>query len=97
MGLRGFLPGAVFGALISIAFTACATGFGYKFYALDLPDYTQGVLRGPVEADDIKMEVCKPNDLGKAPCTVFITAEFEALKADLEDTRQKLKECQSPR
>ena len=82
---------AVLGLLIILI--GCA-GFRYKYYGLDLPEYTQGHLLGPNPADDLPISVCKPDDQAKGKCVVMPAAEFFSFKQDYEETVQRLKECQ---
>lgn len=83
---------AAFGLVVILV--GCA-GFSFKNYGLDLPDYSQGKLLGPTEADDLPITVCKPDELVKGKCVVMLATDFFRLKQDYEETKQRLKECQS--
>lgn len=93
MGLRlrdcGFL---VLGLLVA----GCA-GFSYKYYGLDDADYTRGTLRGPKPENDLKFERCAPTAASKHPCVVLFATEFFKFKADYEDTKMRLIECERGR
>lgn len=94
MGLRQVLVGFVIGFLV----VSCAgLSFGYKFYGLQVAHYDDGTLLGPKAADNLPFTVCEPTAADKAPCIVMLSAEFNRLKADYMDTKQKLNECQTPK
>jgi len=89
IGRQGLLVGFLFSVLLS----ACA-GFSYRFYGLDRVDYEQGTLTGPKPKNDLPFSSCAPNAQFKNPCVVMFAPEFFNLKADYEDTKIRLTECE---
>lgn len=87
---RSFLAGLVFSMLLF----GCA-GFTYHYYGLDGADYREGKLLGPKPENDLPFSRCAPTAAEKRPCVVMLTPDFKAFRLDYEDTKQKLKECQS--
>lgn len=74
-------------------FVSCSTGFGYRYYGLEIPTY-QGMLLGPEQKDDIPFSVCQPDGVEKGKCMVMLADEFFALKRDFKETKQRLIECE---
>jgi hypothetical protein len=85
-----------FWLLLGLFITGCA-GFAYRNYGMDGVDYSQGTLVGDVSSNDVPFSRCAPGPQIKHPCTVLFSPEFYAMKQELLDTRQKLKECEQAR
>lgn len=83
-------------AVTLVMFASCGS-FSYKWYGMQLPDYTKGKLLAEDEADDLPMSVCKPDQVRKGKCVVMLIDEFEKLKADYEVARERLKQCEKDR
>lgn len=92
MGLkRTFLAGMAFALLLM----GCA-GFGYRFYAIEVPSY-EGTLVADKTENDLPFKACEPNVSSKRPCVVMLTPEFFKLKEEVTQLRQALKDCQAER
>jgi len=72
---------------------ACASSFPYQWYGLELPSY-QGKLLGPTEDNDLPMTVCEPDNLIQGKCVLFLTDEFDRLRSDLVELKERLKACE---
>lgn len=79
----------VFG-LVFIA-ASCASAFPYKWYGLDP---TQGKLLGKTEEEDLPLKVCNPDDIQKGKCVVIFVQEFDRLRSDYAEIKQRLVECE---
>lgn len=93
-GLNHFYKKYLILALITFGFMACATSFPYKWYGLQLPNYDQGKLLGEDEDDDLPIRVCKPDEQIKGKCVVVLIDEFDRLKSDHVQCRERLKACE---
>lgn len=92
MGLKSantFLCGFVFCLLM----VGCA-GFSYRFYGLELFDYTHGTLLGPSAKDDLPFSRCAPDKSSAHKCVIMFTPDFYSFKKDYIDTQNKLKTCE---
>ena len=70
----------IFAFILGVTVSACvAAQFPFHYYALDSDSY-EGKLRGPTEADDLLLKMCKPTDIDKAPCMVMFTSAFLRMK-----------------
>jgi hypothetical protein len=87
---RNWLAGFISGSLL----LGCAgAAFNYRYFGLQGVTYTQGVLLGPKESQDIPFSACEPGLASRSTCVVMLAKDFFALKQDYEDTQQRLKEC----
>ena len=84
------------GILAGLALSGCA-GFAFRYYGLDGVSYADGVLLGPKPENDLPFSSCAPTDAVKRPCVVMFAKEFFAFKADYQDTKDKLKQCEGPK
>lgn len=77
---------------IQFAFLACA-GFSYRYYGLDLPRY-DGMLLGEKPKDDVPFSRCEPDEMDRGKCVVMFVSEFEKMRRDMVETKERLKACE---
>jgi hypothetical protein len=77
-----------------ILLVAACTSFGYKYYGLQLASYEDGLLLGPDDSDDLPIKVCEPDEQVVGKCVVMMREEFERLRSDLIDMRERLERCE---
>lgn len=94
-GRPTWFKGLGLGVLFSGIFFACAVGFPYKYYGMQLAAYTDGKLLGPEPSDDKDIVVCQPSEHDKGPCVVMLREDFFSLKKDYEQTKIDLRECEN--
>lgn len=92
MELRDWKNGTI-GLLLGICLVGCA-GFSYRYYGISDVDYSRGYLLGNNSSADLPFNMCAPSEQIKHPCIVLKADEFFKMKQDLEDTKQRLKECE---
>jgi len=80
--------------VLFITLLACGTTFSYKWYGIELPDYSKGNLIGEKPKDDLPIKVCEPDDQEKGKCVVLLVDEFDRLKSDYIGLQNRLKECE---
>jgi hypothetical protein len=91
MGLVKKLSGFIFGVGLGFLVAACATEFPYKYYGLSLEDKT---LKGPTQADDLSLDVCKASPSSAAPCIAMMSDAFLEMKKRYKDLQSELIACQ---
>ena len=79
--------------LIAFTLVACAN-FPYKYYGIELDDYSAGKLLGPKSSEDLPIRICEPDEFQKGKCVVFLIEEFERMQTDLTEMRNRLKDCE---
>lgn len=82
------------GFFLCFSMMGCAGAFTYKYYGMQLADYTNGKLLGPEAKDDLDMRVCEPTASDKGPCVVMLREAFFELKRDYEAKDEALIACQ---
>ena len=100
IGSRTFKVQKRLGLLLMLPFVlapSCSTlAFNYNWYLLDLPEYEQGDLLHPKEADrDLEIDVCDPHEGDPNRCIVIQNAEFIRLRQNYEAMAERLKACES--
>lgn len=84
MGLKSFIVGI----LVALSISACGSlKFFYKFYIFD---YENNMLRGSVESEDLKTDICAKNPDNKYKCVVMKIPDFYRLKTDYEKQKQRI-------
>jgi hypothetical protein len=91
---------AVFFLLLAVTLVACA-GFNYKYYGLEPVSY-EGKLLGPKEKDDVPFKLCAPDPAiegepakkTQGKCVVMFVDEFEKLRFEMVDMKERLKACE---
>lgn len=83
-------------SVLSFALLACAA-FPYKWFGIAPLEgqILQGVMKGPEPKDDLPLSTCQPDEQNKGKCIIMLTAEFENLRADLIDTKERLRACEN--
>lgn len=76
---------------------ACGSTFPYKWYGLDLPDYSEGKLLGPKPKDDLPISRCAPDEVQKGKCVVIFVDEWDRLRNDHIELRVRLDACEKKR
>lgn len=86
--------------VIALQFTvlACAS-FTYKYYGIgpDQAGEMRGTIRGHSDSEDQPLSACMPDAQTGGKCVLLFVDEFERLRADLVDTKERLKACEQGR
>lgn len=82
--------------LAFLLFAACASTFGYKYYYLSC-DECEGTLLAKNVKDDLPLTTCRPDDVIKGKCVVMLVDEYDRLRGDVLDMRERLKHCEKSR
>lgn len=98
MGLRNtFLTGFITCLLL----VGCA-GVSLRYFALEGVSYENGVLLADKPQNDLPFSYCKPDEIKqpdgtikiKRKCVVMLSDDFFKYKADYEDCKMRLNECE---
>lgn len=84
-------------AVLLLSLAACTSlAFNYRWYGV-APAPGQklvGTLLGPEPKDDLDLSVCNPDEKDKGKCVVFLRAEFEKLRVEYIDLKERLRACE---